>query len=223
MAEKRPPTLRFWGWAAPAVVIGRFQSLQNEVDFAAASAMGVTVVRRTSGGGAMFVQPNRTITYSLYLPERLVGGLSIKDSYAACDAWAVAALRELGVDCRYVPINDIAAPDGKIGGAAQTRRQGWVLHHTTIAYELDADEMKRVLRFGLERRNPRGTPSAVKHVSPLRRHMTLSRFEVVDHLIARFGDEFGVSQGALGRGAVEASEKSAAERFGTPQWTAEIP
>jgi lipoate-protein ligase A len=170
----------------------------------------------------MFVQPNRTITYSLYLPERLVERLSIKDSYAACDAWSVGALRELGVDCRYAPVNDIAAPDGKIGGAAQARRHGWVLHHTTIAYEMDADEMKRVLRFGLERRNPRGTPSAVKDVSPLRRHTTLSRCEIIEHLIARFSG-FGLTRGAVGTDAVEAAEKLATERFGTPQWTAEIP
>ena len=56
-AGRRPPTLRFWAWAAPAVIIGRFQSLKNEVDSAAASEMGVTVVRRASGGGAMLVQP----------------------------------------------------------------------------------------------------------------------------------------------------------------------
>src|SRR5205814_2374658 len=77
--ESRPPTLRFWGWSASAIVLGRFQSVCNEVDLEAAGEMGVTIVRRMSGGGAMFVQPERTITYSLYLPERLVAGWSIKD------------------------------------------------------------------------------------------------------------------------------------------------
>src|SRR5262245_24357567 len=80
-AGRRPPTLRFWDWAPSAVIIGRFQSLKNEVDAAVASDMGVTVVRRVSGGGAMFVQPGSTITYSLYLPEELVKGVSIRDSY----------------------------------------------------------------------------------------------------------------------------------------------
>ncbi len=45
-ASLRPPTLRFWGWAAPAVVLGRFQSVRNEVDEEAAREMGVAVVRR---------------------------------------------------------------------------------------------------------------------------------------------------------------------------------
>ena len=35
-AGRRPPTLRIWEWSAPAVVIGSFQSLRNEVDTAEA-------------------------------------------------------------------------------------------------------------------------------------------------------------------------------------------
>src|SRR5262245_52331810 len=69
---RRPPPLRFWSWTSPAVVIGRFQSLRNEVDLEAASTMKIEIVRRISGGGAMFVQPGRTITYSLYLLPELV-------------------------------------------------------------------------------------------------------------------------------------------------------
>ena len=63
-AGLRPPTLRIWEWAEPAVVIGRFQSLKNEVDPDGAQRHGITVVRRVSGGGAMFMEPGNSITYS---------------------------------------------------------------------------------------------------------------------------------------------------------------
>ena len=46
---------------------------------------GVTVTRRVSGGGAMFIQPGNTITYSLYVPTSLVEGLSFEQSYAFLD------------------------------------------------------------------------------------------------------------------------------------------
>src|SRR5262249_9819339 len=163
-AGLRPPTLRFWGWASQAVVIGRFQSVRNEVDLEAAGEMGVEVVRRMSGGGAMFVQPGRTITYSLYLPPALVDGLSIRDSYELCDRWVVEAFRALGVNAWYIPLNDITSPEGKIGGAAQARRPNVILHHTTIAYEMSSAEMMRVLRLGRERISNKGTPSAAKQV-----------------------------------------------------------
>ena len=69
-----PPTLRIWEWSAPAVVIGGFQSLRDEVDTSEASRLGITVVRRISGGGAMFIDPANTITYSLYAPGLAGGG-----------------------------------------------------------------------------------------------------------------------------------------------------
>ena len=50
------------------MVIGSFQSLRNEVDPDGAERHGITVVRRISGGGAMFMERGNAITYSLYLP-----------------------------------------------------------------------------------------------------------------------------------------------------------
>jgi len=96
-AGHRPPTLRVWEWAAPAVVIGRFQSLRNEVDADAARRHGIEVVRRVSGGGAMFIEPGNTITYSIYAPLSLIKGMSFQEAYATMDAWTLEALAELGI------------------------------------------------------------------------------------------------------------------------------
>lgn len=49
----------------------------------------MTVVRRISGGGAMFIEPGNTITYSLSVPDALVRGLSFADSYAYLDDWVL--------------------------------------------------------------------------------------------------------------------------------------
>ena len=142
-AGLRPPTLRIWEWAEPAVVIGRFQSLKNEVDPDGAQRHGITVVRRVSGGGAMFMEPGNSITYSLSVPQALVQGMSFQESYAFLDAWVLEALKSLGIKAWYQPLNDIASDLGKIGGAAQARRSGAVLHHVTMAYDIDADKWWR--------------------------------------------------------------------------------
>src|SRR5690606_23737814 len=71
-AGLRPPTLRIWEWTQPAVVIGSFQSVRNEVDPVAAAKHGFDVVRRISGGGAMLMEPGGIITYSIYAPLALV-------------------------------------------------------------------------------------------------------------------------------------------------------
>jgi lipoate---protein ligase len=222
-AGERPPTLRFWAWAAPAVIIGRFQSVRNEVDGDEARARGVAIVRRITGGGAMFVQPDATITYSIYLPEGAVEGLSFVESYAALDSWAVAALRDLGVDAWYAPLNDITSAEGKIGGAAQARRARAVLHHTTISYQMDTDEMARILRIGREKLSDKGIASAAKRVSPLRRQTDLARAAIVEHLIARFRDRFGLTEGALVPDERAAAEALARDQYESAGWTYDLP
>lgn len=222
-AGRRPPTLRFWAWAAPAVIIGRFQSFKNEVDAFAAEQMGVTVVRRMSGGGAMFVQPGSTITYSLYLPDLLVQGISIRASYQLLDAWAVEVFREIGVDAWYQPLNDITSAEGKIGGAAQARKPGVVLHHTTIAYEMNPDEMLRVLRIGREKLSDKGIASANKRVSPLRRQTDLPREAIVERLIEGFQSRFGLEATVLKDEELTTARRLVTERYGTSAWTRDLP
>ncbi|HET8628000.1 MAG TPA: biotin/lipoate A/B protein ligase family protein [Thermomicrobiales bacterium] len=222
-AGLRPPTLRFWGWARPAVILGRFQSVRNEVDLDAARELGVQIVRRISGGGAMFVEPGQAITYSLYLPESYVDGLSFADSYAALDAWVVDGLRDLGVDAWYAPLNDITSAEGKIGGAAQARRARAVLHHTTIAYEMSPERMLRVLRIGREKLSDKGITSAAKRVSPLRRQTNLPREAIVAHLIARFRARFGLADGALTPEDLADAERLVREQFATERWTFDLP
>src|SRR6266571_1555509 len=88
----RGPAIRFWEWIEPALVIGSHQSVMNEVDVAAARELGFTVTRRMSGGGTMLCEPDRTITYSLYVPDSLVAGISFRQSYPVLDEWSVRTL-----------------------------------------------------------------------------------------------------------------------------------
>jgi lipoate-protein ligase A len=223
-AGRRGPTLRIWEWAGPAVVIGRFQSLRNEVDADAARRHGIEVVRRISGGGAMFIEPGNTITYSIFAPIGMVEGMSFEQAYALMDAWVIAALGELGIQAWYQPLNDIASPAGKIAGAAQARRGGAVLHHVTMAYDIDADKMLQVLRIGREKLSDKGTTSAQKRVDPLRSQTGLAR----DAIVAALVDSFRRRHGGLADGGLQPHELERAhalvrDKFGTDAWTALVP
>ncbi|MFI9306060.1 biotin/lipoate A/B protein ligase family protein [Streptomyces triculaminicus] len=225
-AGRRPPTLRVWEWESPAVVIGSFQSLRNEVDMPAAERHGMTVVRRISGGGAMFVEPQSTITYSLYVPDSLVQGLSFADSYAYLDDWVLAALGDMGVKAWYQPLNDIATEAGKIAGAAQKRmvgENGAVLHHVTMAYDMDADKMLEVLRIGKEKLSDKGTKSAKKRVDPLRRQTGLPRPAVIERMIESFRGRYGLREGSVTAEERARAEELAAVKFSSPEWTARVP
>ena len=223
-AGRRPPTLRVWEWGSSAVVIGSFQSLANEVDAEAARRLDVEVVRRISGGGAMFVEPGNTITYSLYAPASLVEGLSFTESYAFLDDWVLVALGDLGVRAWYQPINDIATEQGKIAGAAQKRTaDGTVLHHVTMSYDIDAAKMVQVLRIGREKLSGKGLASAAKRVDPLRRQTGLPREEVIDRMVGTFRRQYGLADSALTAAELEAADELVARKFATRDWVARIP
>jgi lipoate-protein ligase A len=219
-AGRRAPTLRIWEWAGPAVVMGRFQSLRNEVDAEGARRHGIEVVRRISGGGAMFIEPGNTITYSIVAPLTMVEGMSFEQAYALMDAWVIAALGELGIQAWYQPLNDIASPAGKIAGAAQARRGKAVLHHVTMAYDIDAAKMLEVLRIGREKLSDKGTASAQKRVDPLRSQTGLAREAVIARLVESFRQRHGgLAIGALHAEELERAQALADNKFATAEWT----
>lgn len=220
---ERQPTIRFWSWASPAVVLGRFQSVRNEVNEDVAAAEGITLVRRISGGGAMFIEPEGAITWSIYAPEEMAKGLTFPESYAFFDAWVIDALRELGVNAWYAPLNDITSDGGKIGGAAQARRGGAILHHTTMAYQMNAGKMTQVLRIGKEKLSDKGVQSAEKRVGPLRQQTDLDRDVIIHHLVGHFRARYGLVDDQVRPAEIEDARARATERFGTDAWLHVLP
>ncbi|TDP93369.1 lipoate-protein ligase A [Leucobacter luti] len=220
----RGPTLRIWEWNEPAVIIGSFQSVQNEVDEEQAAAHGAQIVRRISGGGAMYMEPASSITYALYVPGELVRGMSFADSYAYLDEWVLEALQALGIDAHYKPLNDITSPQGKIGGAAQKRLgSGAVLHHVTMAYDMDAAAMTEVLRIGREKLSDKGTTSAQKRVDPLRSQTGLTREAIIEKMIEVFKRRHGGTDGEVTEGEWDAAELLVEQKFTREAWIRRVP
>jgi lipoate-protein ligase A len=219
----RQPTLRFWGWTSRAVVLGRFQSVRNEVNVNVAAEEGIVLVRRISGGGAMFIEPEGAITYSIHAPEEMVRGMTFPESYAFFDSWVIDALQELGVNAWYAPLNDITSEGGKIGGAAQARRGGAVLHHTTMAYQMNTELMSRVLRIGKEKLSDKGVNSAEKRIGPLRQQTELDRDAIIQHLTGHFRDRFGLANDELSDAEMNDAHVRVAERFGAEEWLYFLP
>ena len=211
IAGLRGPTLRFWEWAEPSLVLGSHQVLANEVDLEAARKQRFKVGRRMSGGGTMLVEPGRSITYSLYAPESVVRGLSFVDSFAALDGWVVECLRELGAPAAHRPINDIVSPEGKMGGAAQARRRRFLVHHTVIAHEIDPGLVPRLIRIGRER------------VSPLSRWLNLGRDQVVEALAACFLARYPAHFDTLSAEELASAHRLAASKYARREWIDRFP
>lgn len=223
-AGDRGPTLRFWDWDSPLVVLGSFQSVRNEVDEEAAARHGIGVVRRISGGGAMFMEPGNCITYSLSVPTSLVDGLSFERSYEFLDQWVMGALADVGIKARYVPLNDIASEQGKIAGAAQKRfAAGAVLHHVTMAYDIDADKMTDVLRIGREKISDKGIASSGKRVDPMRSQTGMARDAIIAAFAAHFRARYETRTSSYTDAELAAARELVETKFANREWTHRVP
>ncbi|MFL6498154.1 MAG: biotin/lipoate A/B protein ligase family protein [Nitrososphaera sp.] len=156
------PVLRIYGWSPVAVSIGYFQSMKEEVDLDKCNQIGVDVVRRLTGGGAVLHESE--LTYSFITKEY---PRNIMESYAwICEA-VVMSLHRMGFDARFVPLNDIVIAGKKVSGNAQTRRNGILLQHGTLLLGVDVAKMFSVLRVPSEKLRDKIIKDAKERVTSL--------------------------------------------------------
>ena len=74
--RESPNTVRFFKWKPSTISIGRNQSLSNEVNVNFAKERSFNIVRRITGGGSVFHDTTREITYSIVCPTRFLEKLN---------------------------------------------------------------------------------------------------------------------------------------------------
>jgi lipoate-protein ligase A len=147
--RKVPPTLRLYGWKPWAVSIGYFQRLREDVNVERCRELGIDIVRRMTGGGA--VLHDAEITYSVAASEKDLIPRSMRESYELICAGIIEGLRHAGIEARLSTQNDIVVGLDKISGNAQLRRKGTILQHGTILLDADQETTFSVLKSSGEK------------------------------------------------------------------------
>ena len=145
-----PNTIRFYRWNPSAVSIGVHQSIYQEVNLEACKRLGVDVVRRITGGGAVYHDFEGEITYSVVVNENHKAVPSnVADSFVALSKGLIYALNRLGLNAHHGVLHcpSIFIGRKKISGNAQARRRGFILQHGTLLLKVDADKMFTVLKI----------------------------------------------------------------------------
>ena len=107
-----PDTVRFLHFS-PCVLIGRHQALRQEVEIEYCRDNGIGIGRRITGGGAIYLDEGQ-LGWELVFHRATLGIASLGELAAAICEAAAAGLRQLGVDARYRPRNDIEVDGQKI-------------------------------------------------------------------------------------------------------------
>ncbi|TFF88322.1 MAG: lipoate--protein ligase family protein [Promethearchaeota archaeon] len=148
---KIKPTLRFYKWKPSTASIGRNQSLSDEVDIEFCNQRGFNIVRRITGGGAVFHDQFREITYGIICPINYLkkqGASTLLEQFELITQGIVLGLKIFGLKTNKGIIHCPALflDEKKFSGNAQLRRKGYVLQHGTILLDLDPELMYSVLK-----------------------------------------------------------------------------
>ncbi|MCG7844497.1 MAG: lipoate--protein ligase family protein [Methanomassiliicoccales archaeon] len=212
------PTIRFYGWEPSAVSIGRFQELEEVVDQEGCERLGVDIVRRSTGGGAVFHDSGKEITYSVICPEDMMPS-DINEAYREIGGWIVNALKFLGIDAAFEPINDVVVDGKKISGSAQSRRQGIFVQHGTLLYDLDRMRMFSVLKVPQDKLDDQGLGQPAERVTCVREQKKVPW----EYMVAAITNAFIMNKqwylGDLTVDEMSRAELIGRQRYVNPEWT----
>jgi len=216
-----PPTLRLYGWKPPAVSIGYFQSLKDEVDLEQCRKFGVDLVRRITGGGAVF--HDKEVTYSFVIKEgNPLIPTDILASYEKICAGLVRGLALMGLNASFAPLNDIMVSNKKISGNAQTRRLGCILQHGTILIDTDVEKMFSLLKVPQDKIKDKLIKSVEERVTCINRQLQREiSFEKLCLALARGFEEaldIRLERGNLTKSEIDLAREIEEKKYSRFEW-----
>lgn len=149
----------FWR-TSPTLMIGRYQNTLAEINMAYAREHNVSIVRRITGGGTIYTDPNGwQFSFIVQNPgERRI-------EFSSFTAPILEALHALGVNAQFSGRNDLTIDGKKFSGNAQYVRRDVVLHHGSLLFDTDLEALVRALNVDDEKIISKGIQSVRQRVA----------------------------------------------------------
>ena len=198
-----------------AIIIGKHQNALAEIDQAYVDAHGIAVVRRLSGGGAVYHDMGN-LNFTFITDAADTEHLNFR---LFCQP-VVDTLAELGVHAEINGRNDITIDGKKFSGNSQYLRQGRVMHHGTILFDSDLDVVSHALRVDPAKIQAKGVSSVRSRVTNVGEHLSgpidlpAFRAALLRHILAATpGEAYSLTEADLA--AVEELRRT---RYATYEW-----
>ena len=166
-----------------AVIVGQNQVIENEVDLVFAKEHHVQIVRRITGGGAVYHDLGN-VNYT-YIAKK-AGEFG---NFLAFAQPIIEFLRTVGVDARHLGKNDIGIGGRKISGNAQAVRDEYILHHGTILFDVNISILEKVLTPDPAKLSSKGIKSIRSRVCNISEYVAMSREDFWERICAYFKAE----------------------------------
>jgi lipoate-protein ligase A len=199
----------------PSIIVGKNQCTQQEVNANFVADRSISVARRISGGGAVYHDfGNLNFTF-----------ISRVDNFDEVDykryvAPVIEALGEMGVHAEVSGRNDVAIDGKKISGNAQRIFKNRIMHHGTLLFDVNLDDLVQALNVSPDKIVSKGIQSVrsrVTNIKPfLPQHETLESFK--HHLTERFSNGFQSEEIKLTERDLMTVRRMEQDQFSTWDW-----
>lgn len=219
MEPETPDTILLVAPSEPYVSLGFHQDADREVDLGRCRELGLSVIRREVGGGAVYLDGNQLFCQWIFRPGRLPATLERRFSLYARPL--VDTYRALGIEAEHRPINDIHVKGRKIGGTGAALIGEADVVVGSLMFDFDVDLMAQVLQVPSEKFRDKVHQSLRDYMTTMRRELGAAPER--DTVVALYVDACAQ---ALGREVVagpltpreEAMARKLDERFASEDW-----
>ena len=220
-----PDTIRFLRFP-PTALIGRHQDLSREVNLDYCRENGVGVVRRITGGGAIYLDEGQ-LGWELVFHRASLGIAALPDlAREICNA-AAAGLSKLGVDARFRPRNDIEVDGRKISGTGGFFDGDILIYQGTVLVDMNPEQMTSALNIPERKLAKRNLDSAAQRVVTLKELLgrDLPDLDTIKSaLVEGFSEGLGITavDGEITTGEEIMAKRYFDEEIGTDEFVADI-
>lgn len=201
----------------PAIIIGKHQNAIQEINKAYTDEHGIHVVRRLSGGGAVYHDLNN-LNYTIISNKSDEGAFDFKTFSQP----VISTLADLGVTAEFSGRNDLEIDGKKICGNAQAYYKGRMMHHGCLLFDVDMTVLGDALKVSKDKIESKGVKSVRARVTnilnELPNKITVEEFsdKILDKMKAMYPDmtEYVLTQEDLDR-----IQESYENQFNTWDWT----
>lgn len=184
VARKLPAGDYFFSWQVdPTVICGRNQDISKEVDLEYCKNNGIDVVRRRSGGGAVFADREN------FMSSYITDGDDITAEFAKYTSMIADALCRIGIDAVATGRNDITIDGKKVSGNAFYHIPGRCIAHGTMLYHFNPVHISNALTPSRAKLESKGVKSVQSRVTCLQTEgITHSPSEFEEYMIRSITD-----------------------------------
>ncbi len=178
----------------PSVIIGKNQNAYAEVELEYAREQGINIVRRITGGGAVYHDLGN-VNYTFITSTEKARALD----YEYFTKPIIDALAHFGVECKLSGRNDLECDGKKVSGNAQHTENGRILHHGTLLFDADVGTMSKVLRANKEKLEHNAVKSHSSRVTNIKKLLSddISVDTFIDSIENFVMERYSAQKGAI--------------------------